>query len=428
VNKLIEEYFDRLWPINRSITGDGVRETLKILSELVDLNIYEIPSGTRCFDWVVPDEWNVEDAYILTPSNEKIASLKENNLHLMGYSIPIDEEMTFDELEKHLFTIPEQPDAIPYLTSYYSRNWKFCIKHNTLLNLPKDGIYKVVIKSTLAPGHLTIADAILPGESEKEILLSSYICHPSLASNELSGPLVLAFLYQELKKVKNKKYTYRFVFTTETIGTIAYLSKFGEKMKKNTLAGYVLTCLGDKKPFTYKKTRTNETITNLITEHILSHYAKDFYSIVEFTPIGSDERQYCSAGFNLPVGSLMRTMYNEYIEYHTSLDNKDFISFEAMEENVQLYLKIIKAIELNDYYINLSPYCEPQLGKRGLYPNEGTKEAKGIELEKIMYLLNYCDGKYSLLDISKKLGVSILELESPLRTLIENKLIASSKF
>ena len=252
---IIEKFFDRLFPICRSITGDGVRETIKILQEILPLNTYEIPTGSKCFDWEIPKEWNIKDAYIITPSGEKICDFKKHNLHIVNYSIPINTELTYNELLPHLHTLPQMPTAIPYYTSYYKETWGFCLAHQEFEKLPKDGKYKVVIDSELRPGNMTYADLVLKGESEKEILFSTYICHPSMANNELSGPLVQAFLYHKILSIKKRKYTYRFVFAPETIGIIYYLSKHGDTLKSNLHAGYVLTCVGDNNSYSYMPSR-----------------------------------------------------------------------------------------------------------------------------------------------------------------------------
>lgn len=419
----IEQLFDRLWPINRSITGNGLRKSFNILKEIIPLNITEIESGTKVHDWVVPKEWNVEDAFIITPDGSKIADVKVNNLHLLGYSIPFKGKLSFEELKEHLFTLPEQPDAIPYITSYYAERWGFCLSHNEYLQLDKEGDYEVIISTTLENGSLSFGDCVLPGSSKEEIVFSSYLCHPSMASNELSGPLVLSFLYNIIKNLKDRKYTYRFVIAPETIGTISYLHKYGEHMKSTCKAGLIITCVGDNGAFTFKESRESDSYINKICQHILNYLEPDNFSVVPFSPIGSDERQYCSPGYNLPMGSLMRTMYGVYPEYHTSLDNKDFISFSAMSHTIDLYLKIVKAIELDGYYINQLPFCEPQLGKRGLYPQLGDKLEKSDKLKKIMYLLNYSDGEISLLEIAHKLDVSILDLEIELDSLKEEALL-----
>ncbi|MDQ3110642.1 MAG: DUF4910 domain-containing protein [Bacteroidota bacterium] len=421
--KELESYFDRLWPICRSITGDGLRQSLKILSEIIPLELTEVPSGTKVFDWEIPDEWNISDAYILTPEGKKICDFKLNNLHVLNYSIPVDEEISFEELDKHLFSIPEMPDAIPYLTSYYKKMWGFCITHEERQQLPKTGRYKVKINSTLKKGSLTYGECLLKGETDEEILFSTYMCHPSMANNELSGPLVAAFLYKKLAALSKRRFSYRFVFAPETIGVIAFLSKEGMRLKENLHAGYVLTCVGDKGNFTYKRSKNPENNVDTVAEHYLRGTGKPFTTL-DFSIGGSDERQYCSPGFNLPVGSLMRTMYQRFKEYHTSLDNKSFISFEALEESVNAYFDIARVHELNRKYINAVPYCEPQLGKRGLYPAVGGQKSRTDELSMRLHLLSWADGKNDLITIAERFGRPALDFEETIRVLIENKLLS----
>jgi aminopeptidase-like protein len=423
MKKDLEKYFDRLWPITRSLTGNGNRETLEILSELIDIKTTEIPTGTQCFDWKVPPEWNINEAWIKNSKGKKIVDFSENNLHLLGYSEPFKGYMSYEELKSHIYTLPNQPDLIPYLTSYYRRRWGFCISHNQFLELDKNEIYEVFIDSSLdEKGSMTIGEAIIKGKSEKEILFSTYICHPSLASNELSGPLVSAFIYRKLKEQKELKYTYRFIFVPETIGSIYSLSINGEKWKKTLQAGFVITCIGDDGKFTYKKSRRGDSLPDRAVEAILNQTESEF-TIVDFFPSGSDERQYCSPGFNLPVGSLMRTMYGKYPEYHTSADNKDFISFEAMEKSVLKYLQIIEVLERNEKYINKMPYCEPQLGKRGLYPTLGSQKGTEDFVTAMMWILNLTDGTNDLISISEKSKIPISQLLPVIDRLIENGIL-----
>ncbi len=423
----LERYFDRLWPITRSLTGNGNRETLKILSELIDLEISEIPSGTKCFDWNVPPEWNIKSAWIKNGKGEKIVDFAKNNLHVLGYSEPFQGKLSFDDLKANLYTLPDQPDLIPYSTSYYQRRWGFCISHKQFLRLDKNDQYEIFIDSSLDEnGSMTTGEAIIKGRSEKEILLSTYICHPSLASNELSGPLVSAFIFKKLKEQEKLKYTYRFTFAPETIGSIYNLSVNGERWKKNLEAGFVINCIGDNGNFTYKKSRRGNSLPDRIVETILNQTESEF-NIIDFFPNGSDERQYCSPGFNLPVGSLMRTMYGKYPEYHTSADNKDFISFEAMEKSVSKYLEIIEAIERNEKYINTMPYCEPQLGKRGLYPTLCSPKGNSDFVKTMMWILNLSDGNYDLISISERSKIPIKELIPVVDKLIENGILEVGK-
>jgi len=422
----LEEYFDRLWPICRSISGDGLRESFRILQELIPLELEEIPTGQEVFDWKIPNEWNIRDAYIITPDGRKICDFKENNLHILNYSAPYQGELTWEELRPHLYTREDLPEAIPYVTSYYKERWGFCLTHRQLLELPMTGKYKIHIDSDLDPGHLTYGHLVLPGASQKEILFSTYLCHPSMANNELSGPLVMAFLYQKIKELPNRRHTYRFVMAPETIGVIAYLAKYGAHMKDRTTAGYVLTCIGTAEPPIYKLSRTENTLADRAALHVLK-YAGTPYSSIPFRIGGSDERQYCSPGFDLPVGSLIRSMYHHYPEYHTSLDNKSFVSFEAMLSTIQLYLDIVRAIELNQTFVNTNPFCEAQLGKRGLYPlTGGTAQTDLDHTYKILHTLAFSDGRTDLLTIADKFGRSVLEFEPVVDALVAAGLLRST--
>lgn len=396
----LEQYFDRLWPICRSITGDGLRESLRILGEILPLEIIEVPSGTSVFDWTIPLEWNIQDAYILTPDGRKIAAFKNNNLHLVNYSIPVDKKINWAELQKHLHHIPEIPDAIPYITSYYSANWGFCISHKEWLTLPREGEYTVFIDSTLRKGSLSYGECVLPGESREEVLISTYVCHPSMANNELSGPLAAAFLYQQLAGLPKRRLTYRFLFAPETIGVIAFLHRRGEHLKKHLTAGYVLTCCGDPGQMTYKRSKHRFSAADRAAEHVLKHADKP-HRVIEFAVGGSDERQYCSPGFNLPVGSLMRTPYQQYPEYHTSLDNKNLISFAALAEIIETYTSICQVLEANQSFVNQIPFCEPQLGKRGLYPSSVDPVFNRSELHRLLHFLSFTDGTKDLIDIAE---------------------------
>ena len=406
----LEIYFDRLWPICRSISGNGLRESLAILNEIIPLTLTEVPTGTQVFDWVVPKEWNIRDAWIKTPDGKLIAEFKRNNLHVVNYSIPVHTKVSKSDLAAHVHTIPEMPDAIPYITSYYKERWGFCLSHAEWTALP-EGEYEVYIDSTLEAGSMTYGECYLPGETQEEILFSTYLCHPSMANNELSGPLVAAFLYEQIKSMPHRRYSYRFLFAPETIGVIAFLAREGRNLKENLRAGYVLTCCGDSGNFTYKQSKNPHNDCDHIARHILKHHT-DNHRILEFSVGGSDERQYCSPGFNLPVGSLMRTPYQQFKEYHTSLDNKEFVSFSAMEETVMQYLRIVKALELNKKYINKIAFCEPQLGKRGLYPDSVDPLFNRTQLHRLLHFLSYADGETSLLEIAEKRNESILDYES----------------
>lgn len=418
----LELYFDKLWPICRSITGDGLRESFRILQEIIPLKLTEVPSGTEVFDWTVPDEWNIRDAYIITPDGKKIADFNVNNLHVVNYSVPVDKEVTFDELDEHLHTKKELPGAIPYITSYYEKKWGFCISFDEYQQLPRKGTYKVKIDSDLKPGSLTYGDFLLPGETDDEILFSSYLCHPSMANNELSGPLTLAFLYSEIEKLKNRKYSYRFVIAPETIGAICYLNKNKEQLLKRVKAGYVFTCCGDGGPITYKKTRDDASLTNKMTAHLLKQL-ENGYRMVPFDPIGSDERQYASPGFNLPVGVLMRTPFSQFKEYHTSYDNKELMDFKKMSELIRFCTDMVKAYELNDSYVNQIKYGEPFLRKRDMYEDLSTKLSHSDLIKMRLRLLNYLDGTRELVDICDKYGYSILDTETEISQMLKHGLI-----
>lgn len=422
IQKELEKYFDRLWPLCRSITGNGVRETLAILQELIPLEITEVPTGTKVHDWEIPDEWNINDAFIITPDGKKICDFKKNNLHVVNYSEPIHAEIEFDELNKHLFTIPGLPQAIPYITSYYKKDWGFCMSYNEYKTLPKQGKYKIVIDSRLEPGSLTYGHLILKGNSEKEVLFSTYICHPGMANNELSGPLTLAFLYRLINNIPNRKYSYRFVFAPETIGAITCLFLNGIEMKKNTIAGLVATCCGTNCDFTYKKSRLDQSLIDLVTSYVLKKLGKKA-KIVRFDPVGSDERQYGSPGYNLPVGSLMRSKYHEYPEYHTSLDNKELISFSALAETVEVYYSIVQEIENARYYTNKIMMGEPNLGRRGVYSNLAGKQQMPEDLLKRMRLINFMDGHRCLAEFCGHYDYSLSEIETEVDLLVQKGIL-----
>jgi aminopeptidase-like protein len=420
----IEQYFDRLWPICRSISGDGLRTSFQILQELIPLELKEYATGQKVFDWEIPKEWNITDAYIITPSGQKICDFNVNNLHIVSYSIPFEGELHYNDLLPHLFTIENQPDAIPYITSYYKETWGFCISWNELQTLDKNGVFKVVIKSKLEPGAITVGSLVLEGETKSEILLSTYLCHPSMANNELSGPLCMAFLYKALLAIPKRKYTYRFVMAPETIGVIAYLSDHGAEMKKNTVGGYVMTCCGDDAPFVFKQSKNKNGFLEKCTEHALKQLKLPF-SVIPFAVGGSDERQYCSPGFNLPIGSITRSMYHRYKEYHTSLDNKSFVSFEAMVRTIDVYLQCIIAMEQNIIPICLVPYGEPRMGKRNLLPSSiEPNDKRRKDIDRMFHLISWADGEHDMIEIAEKRDESVSDYQDILAKLIDEKLIA----
>jgi len=420
----MENFFDRLWPICRSISGNGLRQSFGILQELIPLELKEYPTGTEVFDWHIPKEWNIEDAYIITPEGEKICDFKINNLHIVNYSIPFEGELSWEELKEHIFTIPNQPNAIPYITSYYKETWGFCMDFNTFNRIPKSGTYKIKIASELKNGSVTVGSVVLKGNTDEEILLSSYLCHPSMANNELSGPLCLAYLYQQIQAIPNRRYTYRFVLAPETIGVIAYLFDNGQQMKEKTKGGFVMTCCGDEAPFVFKQSKNPNGWLEKITMHVLRHQEYP-HSVIPFAVGGSDERQYCSSGFNLPVGSITRSMYHRYPEYHTSLDNKEFISFEAMMNTVGLYYNIIQTMEQNVKPLCLVPYGEPRMGKRNLLPSSiEPNDKRRTEIDRMFHLICWSDGEHDLIDIAEKRNETPSDYQAVLHRLIDEKILA----
>jgi aminopeptidase-like protein len=419
----MEKYFDRLWPICRSITGNGLRESFKILQEIIPLDLIEVNSGTNVHDWVVPKEWNISEAYIITPDGKRIADFKKNNLHVVNYSAPVRAKLTYEELSKHVHTLPDKPQTIPYITSYYKERWGFCLAHEEWLKVSKEGEFEVVIDSELKEGSMTLGHLILPGKSKKEILFSSYLCHPSMANNELSGPIALAFLYRKISLLKDRHYTYRFVLAPETIGVIAYLSLYGDTMKEKVDAGYVLTCVGDRGSFNYKRSKWQTSLADRAAEHVLLHSGED-YKTREFAVGGSDERQYCSPGYNMPVGSLMRSVYHEFDEYHTSSDDKNYISFEHLAKTVELYFDIVRSLELNSCYMGSVQYGEPMLGKHDMYPSSASPEVDRDEVMRLMHFLTYADGKNALLDVAEKMNCSILKFEEIVQKCLKKGLVS----
>lgn len=414
----------RLFPICRSLSGDGVRKTFGILREyLPNLMLHEVPSGQPCFDWHVPREWNIHDAYILDPSGHKIVDFKNCNLHVVGYSTPIHSEVSLKELQEHLYSLPELPDAIPYVTSYYQERWGFCISDRQRQAL-KDGTYCVKIDSELKDGSLTYGEIYIPGQSAQEIFLSTYICHPSMANNELSGPCVATFLARWIASLPSRRYSYRIVFVPETIGSILYTSLHLEKLKKNVCAGFILTCLGDEGTYSYLPTRAGNTLSDQVAQHILKHLYPS-YKRYSFLDRGSDERQYCSPGVDLPMATIMRSKYGTYKEYHSSLDNLDFVTPKGLEGGFIALKCAIEALEVN-CFPTTTVLCEPHLGKRGLYPTLSTK-ASGKSVAKLMHLLAYADGRHSLLDIAEIIDAPIWELY-PLCKLLEEKSLITLKF
>lgn len=405
-----------LFPLNRSITGQGNRETLQYLKNIIpNLNIKNFKSGDEVFDWTIPDEWHIDEGYIEDELGNKIIDFKNNNLHILGYSEPIDAWISLDELKEHLHSLPEQPDAIPYLTSYYKKRWGFCLTHNQLLNL-KNVRYHVVIKSSFFKGQLDYGELVIKGQLKEEILLSTYICHPSMANNELSGIVVTTALAQLINSCKNNRYTYRILFIPETIGSIAYLSSNFGYLKEYVISGFVITCVGDNYNYSYLPSRTGDTYADKLARYVLNNYVVQ-YSEYSFLERGSDERQYCSPLIDLPVASVMRSKYGTFKEYHTSLDNLDFISVDGLLGAFKVYEKIIRIIETNKTFRPLI-YCEPQLGKRGLY-NISSNDNSDLCIN----IIALVDGKLDLIDLSTILNHDYFEVLKKVLELQEENII-----
>jgi len=413
-NKLIAHYSQqmhalasKLFPINRSITGNGVRQTLQILKEnLPNLKIFEVSSGTQVYDWTIPSEWNLNEAYLMTPDGNKICDTKVHNLHLLNYSTPINAEIDFEELKEHIYTLEDLPDSIPYVTSYYKERWGFCMTHNQFKEL-KAGKYKVYIDTTLEPGSLTYGELKIPGEEEKEIFFSTYVCHPSMANNELSGPVLATYLAKWIINQPNRRYSYRFVFVPETIGSITYISKNHKDLQEKVYTGFNISCVGDERAYSYLPSRDGDGPSDSIIQHVLKHTDPN-YKAYSFLDRGSDERQYCSPGVDLKVASLMRSKYGEYPEYHTSKDDLNLVTPKGLGDSLLAYMRCISLIENNAYY-TANQFCEPQMGKRGLYPTVGNN-IFSQDTSRMMDIMAYCDGQKNIIDIANTIGAPAWEL------------------
>jgi len=414
---------ETLYPICRSITGNGVRETLSILQRYIPLEVYEIPTGTPVFDWTVPREWNIRDAYIKDASGERVVDFQQCNLHVVQYSVPIHTRMRLAELQPHLHTLPEHPDRIPYRTSYYHENWGFCLSDKQLQSL-QDEIYEVCIDATLQDGHLTYGESVLPGESAEaeasEILVSCHICHPSLCNDNLSGMALATWLAQALAPL-SRRYTYRFVFVPATIGPIAWLC-LNEHRLPSIAHGLVVSNVGDPGPLTYKKSRRGDAEIDRAVMHVLQH-TDTASNVVDFMPYGYDERQYCSPGINLPVGSLSRTPHGRYTEYHSSADNLDFVKPQALADSLYHYVSVLDVLEGNVTYVNQSPKGEPQLGKRGLYGTMGGQGGGRQHELALLWVLNLSDGEHSLLDIAERSGLPFETIRTAADALLPHDLL-----
>jgi aminopeptidase-like protein len=394
VGTALYECAAELYPLCRSLTGDGLRETLRRLQRLVPLTLHEVPTGTAVFDWTVPKEWNIRDAWVKNIRGQRVIDFQRSNLHVVSYSAPVRRHMSFAELRPHLHTLPDSPDWIPYRASYYTETWGFCLSQRQLDTL-EHGDYEVCIDSTLEPGSLTYGELLVPGESSDEVLISCHVCHPSLANDNLSGIAIAAHLGRVLRS-KPLRYSYRFLFLPGTIGPITWLSR-NEDAVPRIRHGLVLVCLGDAGRLTYKQSRRGNAPIDRAAAHVLRH-AGD-HEIQSFSPYGYGERQYCSPGFDLPVGRLSRTPHDCYPEYHTSADDLTFIRADRLADSFAACLAIIDVLEHDRTYVNQHPKCEPQLGRRGLYREIGAEEMA------ILWVLNQSDGQHSLLDIAERSGL-----------------------
>jgi aminopeptidase-like protein len=411
-----------LFPICRSITGDGVRQTLAYLKDIVpELTVHEVPTGTQAFDWIVPNEWNIRDAYILDEAGNKVVNFKKNNLHVVSYSTPVDEELSLDELQAHLHSIPERPDAIPYVTSYYDERWGFCLADNIRKSL-KPGTYRAVIDSTLAPGSLTYGEIVLPGREDNEVLLSTYTCHPSLANNEISGPVVTTALARWLSELPDRRHTYRIVFGPETIGAIVYISRNLDHLKKHVITAFNVSCVGDDRAYSFLESRTGDTLADRTARHVLGHLAPDFVRY-SFLDRASNERQYCAPGVDIPMVSVMRTRYGDYPEYHTSDDDLGVISPEGLGGSFNLLKHCLLCLERNET-LRPTVLCEPQLGKRGLISNLGYGTKKmDARRRYFSHLLGYCNGEIDFLEVADILGEPMWNLVDAADILKREKLL-----
>lgn len=409
-----------LYPICRSITGDGVRRTLEIVSRRVPLTLHEVPSGTPVLDWTVPNEWNIRDAYIADASGRRVVDFRASNLHVVNYSVPVRARLTLDQLRPHLHTLPKQPDLVPYRTSYWNETWGFCLSQRQLDALP-DGEYEVCIDSTLAPGALTYGEYLWPGESDEEILVSAHVCHPSLCNDNLSGIAVSSALARELASGPRRRYGVRFLYAPGTIGAITWLERNRERAQR-IRHGVTLTCLGDAHPFTYKKTVSGASEVDRAAAFVLAKSGLPHQQI-DFFPYGYDERQYNSPGFRIPVGSLMRGRHGLFPEYHTSGDNLAFVAPERMVESLSVLRGLVDVLQGNARYRNLQPWGEPQLGKRGLYQAMGGTNIPDLQLA-LLWVLNLSDGEHALLDIAERAGMEFRAIRAAADILLEHDLLA----
>ena len=422
IGQEIYQLIESLYPICRSITGDGFRQSMQLLKSHIPLTLHEVPSGTQVFDWFVPREWNIRDAYVKNANGEKVIDFQKSNLHILNYSLPVNKKVKLSELKEHLFSLPEHSDWIPYRTSYYKENWGFCVTQKVLDDL-QDEEYEVFIDSSLADGYLTYGEYLIEGELEDEFLISCHSCHPSLCNDNLSGMGVATFLAKHLSRLK-LRYSYRFLFIPGTIGSITWLALNEERVPKIKHV-LVMACVGDSGKMHYKKSKHGNAEIDRVVTHVLEHSGEE-YEITEFSPYGYDERQYSSPGFNLAAGNLSRTPHGQFPEYHTSADNLDFIKPEMLADSLSKYAEIINVVDNNKKFINTNPKGEPQLGKRGLYSlMGGRKDASDFEMS-LLWVLNMSDGQNTLLDIAERSGIAFVSIQEAGRALYDCGLLVDA--
>jgi aminopeptidase-like protein len=407
IGEQMYQLVETLYPLCRSITGAGVRQTMAHIQRLLPITVHEVPSGTAVFDWTVPKEWNIRDAYVANAAGERVIDFKASNLHVLNYSTPVNQRMTLAELRPHLYTLPEQPDWIPYRTTYYQEKWGFCLSQNQLDVLQRSdtgGDYDVVIDATLAPGSLTYGEYVIPGTSTDEVLISCHTCHPSLCNDNLSGIALATYLARHIEQIKaaggKPYYTYRFVFIPGTIGSITWLAR-NEATAQRIKHGLVVVCVGDAGNFSYKTSRQGDALIDRAAKHVLTS-TKETFNLIEFFPYGYDERQYCSPGFNLAVGSLSRSTHGKFPQYHSSADDLSFVNGKQIAESLAVYMQVIDVLENDQILLNQNPKCEPQLGKRGLYGSVGATIHRPTFEMALLWTLNLTDGQHSLLDIATR--------------------------
>jgi aminopeptidase-like protein len=412
-----------LYPICRSITGDGVRRSLALIGQITPpMTVHEVPTGTPVLDWTVPNEWTIRDAYVKNMRGERVIDFQQHTLHVLNYSAPVNRRMPLDELRAHLFTLPDQPDLIPYRTSYYKETWGFCMRHADAQRL-EPGDYDVHIDSTLAPGHLSYGEIVLPGEQPDEVLISCHVCHPSLANDNLSGITVAAHLAAYLAALPERRLTYRFLFIPGTIGSITWLARNPDAAAR-VKHGLVVTGVGDSGGFTYKRSRRGDAHIDRVMSHVLASRA---YTLQDYIPYGYDERQFCSPGFNLPVGCLMRSGWGAYPQYHTSADNLSLISESQLQGSLDVLIEAIEVLERDVVCVNQKPHGEPMLGKRGLYNSTGAVMDKKRHELALLWVLSYSDGSHSLLDIAERAGVPFGVIRAAADALLKTDLLVEQR-